>query len=301
MIYTWLRAFHTVARQGGFSAASKVLNVGQPTLSEQVKTLEERFDVELFYRRGRTIELTKAGRTLLSITQGMFGHETEAMRFLKCAQLLEVGELNVGSVSPYGVMKAVKAFRKLYPNIVLTVSVEDPATLLQYLMDFRVDIAFFGTPLNDPAFFSMPYLSYPVIVMVNADHQWRDRLSIRIEELADEKMILRKTDSMTRRVLEAAVKEVGVKIEAVMEINSREAIRDAVILGLGISVVSTLDFLPNERLRGIPVKNAKMNIQLHAACLANRTDRPLISNFIDVLRDELKTPALMPVTKALIS
>ncbi len=68
MYHNWLRSFHAVAREGGFTAASKVLNIGQPTVTEQVKSLELTFGVELFLRRGRTVTLTETGRQLLGFT-----------------------------------------------------------------------------------------------------------------------------------------------------------------------------------------------------------------------------------------
>ncbi len=63
-----LKAFHAVAVEGGFTAASRALSIGQPTVSTHVHLLEETFGVELFHRRGRTIELTPVGRTLFTIT-----------------------------------------------------------------------------------------------------------------------------------------------------------------------------------------------------------------------------------------
>ena len=78
MYEKWLQAFHAVARAGGFTAAARRLNVGQPTVSTHVRSLEDRFGVELFHRRGRVVRLTDTGRVLLTITQGMFGHEEEA-------------------------------------------------------------------------------------------------------------------------------------------------------------------------------------------------------------------------------
>jgi DNA-binding MarR family transcriptional regulator len=68
MNHTQLRSFHAVAAEGGFTAASRVLNIGQPTITSQVKALEQHFDVELFHRRGRRVELTDAGEELFRIT-----------------------------------------------------------------------------------------------------------------------------------------------------------------------------------------------------------------------------------------
>src|SRR4051812_24393983 len=100
-----LAAFHAVARAGGFTAAGKLLNVGQPTISTHVRTLEDHFRVELFHRRGRMVELTEIGRLLMTITQGMFGHEEEAIVLLRAAQALELGSLKVGAIRPSDVME----------------------------------------------------------------------------------------------------------------------------------------------------------------------------------------------------
>ena len=79
MYEKWLQAFHMVAKEGGFTAAARVLNVGQPTVSTHVRSLENYFGVELFHRRGRNVVLTGVGRSLLIITDGLFGHEEEAV------------------------------------------------------------------------------------------------------------------------------------------------------------------------------------------------------------------------------
>ena len=81
-----LRAFHAVATEGSFTKAARALNVTQPTLSGQVKALEEQFGVRLFDRRKRKIELTDIGRNLLDITWRMFGLEAEAEQVLTAAK-----------------------------------------------------------------------------------------------------------------------------------------------------------------------------------------------------------------------
>ena len=97
---TQLRSFHTVALHGGFTAAAKVLNIGQPTISSQVKALEERYRVELFHRRGRSVELTETGRRLLALTRRMASLETEAVDMLSAVGGLRSGHLKVSAVGP---------------------------------------------------------------------------------------------------------------------------------------------------------------------------------------------------------
>jgi len=93
MLSTALRSFHSVAQHGGFSAAARVLNISQPTLSTQVKALETRYDVELFSRIGRAIQLTPAGTELFRTTLRLMQNESEAEELLNSFKGLHSGSL----------------------------------------------------------------------------------------------------------------------------------------------------------------------------------------------------------------
>ena len=91
MSYSQLRAFHAVAVHGGFSKAAAKLNLTQPAISDQVRKLEERFDVVLFDRRKRTVRVTDLGRRLLEVTRRMFEMESEALELLTESRALRTG------------------------------------------------------------------------------------------------------------------------------------------------------------------------------------------------------------------
>src|SRR3546814_16155287 len=80
MLYTQLRSFHAVAREGSVTAAARAINVSQPTITTQVRELEAHYGVALFHRRGRRLELTQLGRDLLLTTQRFFGVRSEERR-----------------------------------------------------------------------------------------------------------------------------------------------------------------------------------------------------------------------------
>jgi len=89
--YNQIRSFHAVASAGGFTAASKVLHVGQPTITGQVQALESFYGVELFHRRGRRVELTETGRELYAVTQRMEILEKEGQEVLQSAGGFKTG------------------------------------------------------------------------------------------------------------------------------------------------------------------------------------------------------------------
>ncbi len=100
MRHTQLRSFHAVAQRLSFTAAARELGVSQPTITTQVKSLEQEFGVELFVRRGRRIELTETGSGLLDIARRLFADEKEAADYLNETRGLRTGHLRVGASAP---------------------------------------------------------------------------------------------------------------------------------------------------------------------------------------------------------
>lgn len=283
MYAKWLQAFHMVAKEGGFTAAARVLNVGQPTVSTHVRSLENYFGVELFHRRGRNVVLTGVGCSLLIITDGLFGHEEEAVKFLRAAQELQAGELNVSAIGPYDVMELLEAFGVGYPELRFSVALGSTDEVLKSLLEFDSDIGILGHEERDPRFFCKFYNRHEVLVMVNAAHPLANRRAIAIEELDGQEVVLRGAGSTTRKAFMSALDQAGVKIRPVMEIKDREAVREAVIRGLGIGVVSESEFASHERLKTLRVSDAEMHIYAYVACLAERRNRPLIAAFFETV------------------
>lgn len=283
MLYTQLRSFNAVSSEGGFTAASRVLKVGQPTLTHQVKELEAYFGVELFHRRGRRVDLTYAGRALFAVTQRMMSLEAEAVDLLNALGGLRIGHLKVGAVGPYHVTEMLSAFSERYPDLKLSVTIGNSKAVLESLTEFRADVAVLAHIEGDPRFHAKPYSRHPVVVFVNVDHPWAARETVRITELQDQRMVLREVGSTTRRAFEEALRQAGVTINPVMEIGSREAVWLAVERGIGIGVVSDIEFIPHPRLRILRVADAKIFTYAHVVCLSERKEAPVIRAFLSVV------------------
>ncbi|MEP1028311.1 MAG: LysR substrate-binding domain-containing protein, partial [Alphaproteobacteria bacterium] len=110
----------------------------------------------------------------------------------------------------------------------------------------------------------------------------------RIEELEGARMVLRESGSTTRRALEAALSRHGVTVNPVMEIGSREAVWLAVARGIGIGVVSDIEFIKHPDLRTIEIENADIHTTAHVNCLMERRDSRLVSAFFDVAAETRK-------------
>jgi DNA-binding transcriptional LysR family regulator len=141
---------------------------------------------------------------------------------------------------------------------------------------------------DDERLFTIPYRRHPIVAFVRTDHRLARRRSIPLSELHGERIIVRETGSTTRRAFDAATRAQGVEPEIVMEIGSREAIREAVIRGLGISYVSEPEFIPDPSLVAIPFSNAEIYTYAHVAVLAERRSSRLIAAFLAIVQGTLE-------------
>lgn len=283
MRLTQLRSFHAVARTGSFTRAAQYLHVSQPTITTQVGLLEERYDVELFHRHGRTVRLTELGEQLMQLAQQMFSLETDALHLLGDAGELRSGHLRVAAVGPFHVTKMLVHFNQQYPGIKVSVSTGNSQDVLDRLLDYRADIGVIAQLVSDPRFLSVPFSKHPVVIFTSATHRFAKRRSIRMADLQGERLILREQGSTTRKALEIALEKAGVTPEVVMEISSREIIRETVAKGIGIAAVSAVEYVPGPGMHMVRISDAEINTHAHVLCLAERRDMRMVRAFFDTV------------------
>ena len=283
MRLTQLRSFHAVARAGGFTGAAKLLHISQPTVTTQVRFLEEAYGVELFYRRGHKVSLTPLGEQLFEMAQRIFALEGDATHLLEDSGELRSGHLRVGAVGPFHVTEMLARFNRRYPGVNVSVRVGNSEVVQQDLLDYRTDVAVLAQFHDDPRFHAVPYSRHPVVIFAPRTHRFASRRSIRIAELQGEPMIMREEGSTTRKALDDALRRAGVTPRVVMEIGSREAIREAVIKGVGIAAVSEIEYIADPGICRVPVSDAQMFTYAHVFCLRERRTARLVSAFLDIV------------------
>lgn len=278
-----LRAFHAVAAQGSFTRAAAALNVTQPTLSGQVKALEERFGIKLFERRGRGIEPTELGRNLHEVTRRIFALENEAEGLLAAARGLKRGSLRVSADAPYHVIPLLAAFNRRHPGITLSLSFGNSERVRAEVLARRTDIAVLPDLEADERLHSQRLHRERIVAVVGRDHPWTRRRSIRLRELAEERLILREPGSTTRAILERALARAGVAPGRVLEVGSREAVREAVAAHLGVGTVFESEFGTDHRLRPLAIRDRGLEAMEYVACLSERRDSPVVRAFFELL------------------
>ena len=283
MRHTQLRSFHAVAQRLSFTAAARALGVSQPTITTQVKSLEAEFGLELFVRRGRRIELTETGGGLLDITRRLFADEKEASDYLNETRGLKTGHLRVGAVGPYHVTDMLAAFNTRYPGIYVSVTVGNSRDTLRDLLDYRTDVAVLAHVDPDLRLIAIPYRRHKVVVMCPVDHAFAQRRTLRARDMEGQRLIVREAGSTTRRAFDQAMREADTRPKVVMEIGSRESIREAVAKGIGLGVVSEAEYIPDPRIHALPVTDAEIYTYAHVVYLKERQNARLVRAFLDVL------------------
>jgi aminoethylphosphonate catabolism LysR family transcriptional regulator len=283
--HSQLRAFHAVATEGSFTKAAQLLNVTQPTLSGQVRALEERFGVRLFDRRRRRIEVTDIGRNLLDITFRMFSLELEAVQVLSAAHALKRGHLRIGADAPYHSVPFLSAFHRRYPDLRLSMTMGNTRSLLDDLLDQRCDVAIAANVKSDSRIFALPFRQDHFIAFVDRAHAWARRRGVKLAELATQRLLLREPTSNTRQTFDAAMAKAGIVPGEVLEIGSREAIKEAVAAGLGVGVVAQSELGDDLRLKALPFEGQQITSTEFVACLQERKGSPLVKAFLAVVKE----------------
>jgi aminoethylphosphonate catabolism LysR family transcriptional regulator len=277
-----LRAFHAVATEGQFTTAARALGVTQPTMSSQVKALEQRFAVRLLVRGRRGVTLTPLGQRLFEVTRRYFSLEQEAAEILGMSRSLEAGYLRVGGDGPQHVVPAVSEFARRFPGVEVTLQMGNAESVMAMLADLRLDVAVVAAPGDDERFYSEPYRTSALVLFVAADHPWADRAEVRLRDLVSERLIVREPTSGTRQIFHRALLDAAVTPRAVMEIGSREAVHEAIAANLGVGVVAESEIRHDARVRIIQISDARLSITEYLVCLRERRRLGAVSAFVAI-------------------
>lgn len=280
MRYVQLRAFHYVAVCEGFSRAAEALHLTQPAISDQVRKLEIEYDVRLFERNKKQITLTKHGEKLLELTHRMFEIEQRALELLTAEKNLKSGRLNITADSAHHILHILSRFREKYPDIYVSIQVGNTAEVLENLYSYKADIGVLGEVPEGREFTVTRLSSTPIVAFAPADSEAAKLKSICLHDLARLPLVLREPGSKTRAKLEEYAQKQGIQLNAHIEAEGREAVREIVAFGGGVGIVSEAEFGRDSRLVKIPIDDSKLTMDEALITLKERQDSKLIRAFM---------------------
>lgn len=279
--HKWFRSFYAVAHKGSFTLAAEYLSIGQSTVSEQVRALEKVFHVELFYRHGNFIEMSIAGKQLYDIAKPLFALEEEAVQLLQSFRQQKNGMLRVGAVSPPIAMQLTYKLSQRYPDIELQTSFSSAQENLERLYNFDIDVAILAQAKFDQRLHTRIHHRCPIVAVVREDHPWVKQEYVHIEQIRNQKLVLRERGSCTRQIVEDVCREKNIGMECVMQLNSREAIVHAIAQGVGIGFVSLVEYAEMPGTRPIIFAHHPFHIEYYLCCLDIRKERQMIAEIFN--------------------
>lgn len=235
-----LELFAAVAQTGSFSRAAEQMHLTQPAVSIQVKNLEEAIGLPLFEQIGRRIYLTDAGRELLAFCDEVFQGLARFEMSLADMKGLKKGALRlaVTTTAKYFIPRLLGPFCERYPGIEVALKVTNRQRVLERLAQNQDDLYIMGQPPEDMDVEATPFLENQIVVMARRDHPLAARKAVPLERLAEEPFLVREAGSGTRQAAERFFAERGLTPKVRMELGSNEAIKQGIIGGLGVAVLS---------------------------------------------------------------
>jgi DNA-binding transcriptional LysR family regulator len=235
-----LEVFEAIARLGSFTRAAEELHLSQPTVSMQIKKLADAYAMPLFEQIGKKVYLTDAGRALHAFTRELLDHFARFEMALADMKGLKRGTLRVAVVSTaeYFAPRLLGPFCQQHPGVDVSLKVLNREGALERLADNQDDLYVLGQPPEGLDVVAEPFLANPLVVLSPADHPLTGKRRVPLARLADEPFLMREPGSGTRAATERLFAEHGLAMKVRMELGSNEAIKQAIVGGLGVSVLS---------------------------------------------------------------
>lgn len=267
-----LQVFLTAAETINFTETARRLHMTQPSVSQHIQALEQHFDVALFDRAGRYLQLTEAGERLAPLVREMVRQWVRIEETMETMKGEVAGHLLVGcSTTPgkYVLPQLLAQFHERYPRVRVSCHVSSQEHSLQMLCDGDVHCALASAPhISYGEIEFHPLITDPISLIVPTDHPWAGRGAIEPEELCEAQFIVREEGSGTRNAVREALAEAGIlesDLDTLITLGNSEAIALAVQEGLGAGFVSNIvvSRLVDRRVCVVPIRGISISRDIY--------------------------------------
>lgn len=261
-----LAVFHAAARLLSFTRAADELCLTQPGISKHIKELENHYNARLFDRLGKKIILTQAGEILFRTTTEIFRLAAESKQRIDDLAGLGGGRLAVGAditIGTYLLPDLLVKFRQQYPHIDITVDVARSRQVVRSVLANSLELALVGHYEPDARLSAQPFLTERLALVVSSQHPWATRSTpVRLEELADQPVLLSTPGSGTWRNVRSQLDNARIDLHKTLEMGTTEGVKQAVAANLGIALLShhvVAGELASGRISEVPMAAGGMN------------------------------------------
>jgi len=282
-----LRCFAAVVEGGSISRAAEIMGVSQPTISVTLTGLERACGSLLLHRRPR-LALTDAGQDLLARARLVLGRMDELEETMRQSRDMRRGGIAIGLSTPAHAMPCIATLMTAHPELRVRTRLGNTNGLLEALAACEIEVAIMTLTEAVEGMACTLLVEQRLIACVPAS---APRASISLQELAEGPLVLREQGSMTRAMMEAAFGAHGLSGRIALEVGSREAAREAVAAGIGISVVLDGEALHDQRLLAVPILGAPITGGVYAVALPESLELPAVRAFIDLGQEAARRAA----------
>ena len=243
-----LRILKAIASEKSFTRAADILFVSQPSLSKQIKALENRLNISLINRENNTVSLTEAGKLFLDYAERILALCEESCRALNDLKTGDRGNLTVGAsqtIGTYLMPRVLALFAQNYPQMNIKVQVDPTRIIAKNVMDKEIDIAVVGGNVPEELQKNLEiedFVNDELILIIPKSHPFALRKKINKEDLYHLNFITLNSNSTIRKLIDNILIQNNIRTKQfhiIMQLNSIEAIKTAVSLGLGAAFISS--------------------------------------------------------------
>jgi DNA-binding transcriptional LysR family regulator len=280
-----LAIFAEVVRQKSITKAAKVLHRTQPAISIQIKELEKRYGVKLIDIIGKKVCLTPSGSELWEAYQAIDQQISAIANKLSKSSGTLKGIFNIAIVSTaqYFIPKLLGDFRHKYPEVEIKLTVTNRGNALLRLHNILDDVVILSQLPKDLKIHAQAVLDDQLVLIAATEHSLAKRKDLQLSELKNEHYLIREPGSGTRMAMEKIFKKQRFQPQIVMELGSGEAVKQAVMANMGISLVSKMSLeqeLKLKKLVILNVQNFPVKHTWYAVQLAQKTSSPIAEEFL---------------------
>jgi DNA-binding transcriptional LysR family regulator len=239
-----LKVFCEVVEKKSFSKAGEAVFLSQPTVSLQIRALEQELGARLLDRQGREIRTTQSGKVFYGYARRILQLAGEAEQAIAQLKGLIKGEIAIGASTIPGefILPSLLAeFKSTYPGIEINLVIGDTKEIIQKVLNSAVDVGIVGQRERSEKLVLHGFATERLVLIAPVNSPWFTREQITVGELKKVPFILRESGSGTRGSIERKLREVGVKetdLNVVMRAGSTAAVKKAVESGAGVSIIS---------------------------------------------------------------
>lgn len=236
--------FKAVADKRSFSQAAKSLHISQPAISLQIQSLEESLGTRLFDRNNKRVVLTQSGKIFYKFATQILELYGQAQKDIAELTGLVKGKIKIGAsltIGEYLLPKIAGHFIKEHPEVNISISIANTEEIMGHLLTNTLDIGLVEGSIKHSDFIQEKFMDDELVVIAPFDHPWSKKDFISMDNLLSQPFISREAGSGTRQIIEKRLAEYNIDIEDLpiyMELGSTQAIKEAVEVGLGVSIIS---------------------------------------------------------------